>query len=94
MFGVVFYLCGRHEPHVIGMNGDRRRLTVPSTPPNLTGFVTPRDLLRWAQRRPGDKRAIAEEGYMLLAERLRREDEKEEVRGVGIGGLFCVSMYV
>lgn len=44
-----------------------------------TGFVTPRDLLRWAQRRPDNKQAIAEEGYMLLAERLRREDEKEEV---------------
>ena len=45
------------------------------------GFVTPRDLLRWAQRRPGSKQAIAEEGFMLLAERLRRDDEKEEVRG-------------
>ncbi|CAM9190807.1 unnamed protein product [Chrysoparadoxa australica] len=46
------------------------------------GFITPRDLMRWANRCPHGKQAIAEEGYMLLAERLRVEDEKAEVRHV------------
>ncbi|CAM9811475.1 unnamed protein product, partial [Phaeothamnion confervicola] len=46
------------------------------------GFIGPRDLLRWAGRAPSDKRAIAVEGYMLLAERLRSEDERNEIRVV------------
>ena len=39
------------------------------------GFITPRDLLRWAGRSPSTYAALAEEGYMLLAERLRMEGE-------------------
>ena len=46
------------------------------------GFVTPRDLLRWAARHPEGKLALAQEGLMLLCERLRREDEKDEVQKV------------
>jgi midasin len=44
------------------------------------GFITPRDLLRWAERRAPSKLELAREGYMLLAERLRTEDEKCCVR--------------
>ena len=36
------------------------------------GFITPRDLLRWAGRNPRTSQELAEEGFMLLAERLRR----------------------
>ena len=46
------------------------------------GLVTPRDLLRWAHRNPGSKLELAEEGYMLLAERLRSEAEKSAVKDV------------
>jgi midasin len=45
-------------------------------------FITPRDLLRWAERHSGTKQDLAEHGYMLLAERLRTEDEKDMVRSV------------
>lgn len=40
------------------------------------GFITPRDLLRWAERGSSSKLELAREGYMLLAERLRTDDEK------------------
>lgn len=44
------------------------------------GLITPRDLLRWAERDSSSKTDLAIEGYMLLAERLRSEDEKKLVR--------------
>lgn len=46
------------------------------------GFITTRDLLRWAERRPATRQALAEEGYCLLAERLRKDEEKEVVKQV------------
>jgi midasin len=46
------------------------------------GLITPRDLLRWAERGGSSKTAIAMEGYMLLAERLRTDEEKHIVRSV------------
>ena len=46
------------------------------------GLITPRDLLRWAERGGSSKPAIAREGYMLLAERLRTDEEKEIVKDV------------
>lgn len=46
------------------------------------GFITTRDLLRWAERRPATKQALAEEGYCLLAERLRKDEEKALVKQV------------
>lgn len=45
-------------------------------------FITPRDLLRWAERKASSKLELAEQGYMLLAERLRSEEEKLLVREV------------
>jgi midasin len=38
-----------------------------------------KDLLRWAERKAISKEKLAEEGYMLLCERLRNEDEKDIV---------------
>lgn len=46
------------------------------------GFITLRDLFRWADRHPEDIQQLANEGYMLLAERLRNDDEKEVVKTV------------
>ncbi|WCJ27054.1 Midasin [Euphorbia peplus] len=49
------------------------------------GFITPRDLFRWANRLKcfGDsKESMAEQGYYLLAERLRDEGEKVVVQEV------------
>ena len=40
------------------------------------GFITLRDLFRWAERKPGSYDELAITGYMLLAERLRKEEEK------------------
>lgn len=44
------------------------------------GLITPRDLLRWAERRAGSKTELGEEGFMLLGERLRGFSERELVR--------------
>ncbi|CAB9508662.1 Nuclear chaperone required for maturation and nuclear export of pre-60S ribosome subunits (By similarity) [Seminavis robusta] len=44
------------------------------------GLITPRDLLRWAERQASSKLQLAQDGYMLLAERLRTEEEKRVVR--------------
>ncbi|XP_027334240.1 midasin [Abrus precatorius] len=49
------------------------------------GFITPRDLFRWAERykRFGSSyEDLAKDGYYLLAERLRDEDEKSVVQEV------------
>ena len=46
------------------------------------GLITPRDLLRWAGRGSLSKTDLALEGYMLLAERLRIDEEKDVVRSV------------
>ncbi|RHY65930.1 hypothetical protein DYB30_003550 [Aphanomyces astaci] len=46
------------------------------------GFITTRDLLRWAQRQPTTKQKVAEEGYFLLAERLRKDEDKLVVQQV------------
>lgn len=45
-------------------------------------FITPRDLLRWAERHCGSKQDLAKHGFMLLAERLRSKEEKRLVRDV------------
>eukprot|EP01052_Picozoa_sp_SAG31_P017819 SAG31_NODE_1236_length_9195_cov_6.761214_1_plen_2798_part_10 len=46
------------------------------------GYVTARDLFRWAERRPGDRTELAQHGYMLLAERARKEEERQFVQDV------------
>ncbi len=44
------------------------------------GFITLRDLFRWAARKPNGYQELANEGYMLLAERLRTPEEKAVIR--------------
>src|SRR3981189_3503926 len=39
-------------------------------------FATLRDLFRWAQREAVGYQQLAENGYMLLAERVRRDQER------------------
>ncbi|AET01690.2 midasin [Medicago truncatula] len=49
------------------------------------GFITPRDLFRWAERYKKfgkSQEDLAKDGYYLLAERLRDEDEKSVVQEV------------
>ncbi|KAL7319508.1 AAA ATPase midasin [Mucor circinelloides] len=46
------------------------------------GFITLRDLFRWAGRDPQGYQELAENGYMLLAERCRKDEEKKVVKQV------------
>ncbi|KAI8086936.1 P-loop containing nucleoside triphosphate hydrolase protein [Gilbertella persicaria] len=46
------------------------------------GFITLRDLFRWAGRDPQGYQELAEHGYMLLAERCRKDEEKKVVKQV------------
>lgn len=46
------------------------------------GFATLRDLFRWANRDAVGYQELADNGYMLLAERARREDDKAVVKEV------------
>jgi midasin len=39
-------------------------------------------LFKWAERQPVGYQQLAEEGYMLLAERLRSDEEKDVIRAV------------
>ncbi|KAK0646139.1 hypothetical protein B0T16DRAFT_352277 [Cercophora newfieldiana] len=45
-------------------------------------FATLRDLFRWAMREVDTRQEIAENGFMLLAERVRKPEEREEVKKV------------
>lgn len=46
------------------------------------GFITPRDLFRWAERGAVGYQALAEEGFMVLGERLRGAGERGVVAEV------------
>ncbi|KAF2653215.1 midasin [Lophiostoma macrostomum CBS 122681] len=45
-------------------------------------FATLRDLFRWAQRKADTIQDLANNGYMLLAERVRKEEERRAVKKV------------
>src|SRR5271169_3532418 len=45
-------------------------------------FATLRDLFRWAQREAVGYQQLAENGFMLLAERVRRDQERSVVKEV------------
>ncbi|KAL2201432.1 hypothetical protein P885DRAFT_73781 [Corynascus similis CBS 632.67] len=45
-------------------------------------FATLRDLFRWALREAETRQEIAENGFMLLAERVRKPEERDEVKKV------------
>jgi hypothetical protein len=44
------------------------------------GLITPRDLFKWANRGAVSYEQLAENGYMLLGERLRSEAERSVVQ--------------
>ena len=46
------------------------------------GAVTMRDLIKWGHRQSHDLLTLADDGYMLLGEKLKREDEKLMVANV------------
>ncbi|KAL2155988.1 hypothetical protein VTH82DRAFT_732 [Thermothelomyces myriococcoides] len=54
-------------------------------------FATLRDLFRWALREADTRQEIAEHGFMLLAERVRKPEERDEVRKV-IESVFKVKI--
>jgi len=45
-------------------------------------FATLRDLFRWALRNADTRQEIADNGFMLLAERVRKPEERDEVKRV------------
>lgn len=66
-----------HAKVLVGvMTSLRQRRSKSSVFQGRDGLITPRDLLRWAERSGSSKLDLAREGYMLLAERLRNQDEK------------------
>ncbi|GAB1320673.1 AAA ATPase midasin [Madurella fahalii] len=54
-------------------------------------FATLRDLFRWALRESDTRQEIAEHGFMLLAERVRKPEERDEVKKV-IEEIFKVTI--
>lgn len=46
------------------------------------GFITPRDLFKWAGRGSDSYQGLAEDGFMLLGERLRSPGERATVLSV------------
>ncbi|KAI6359331.1 hypothetical protein MCOR25_007092 [Pyricularia grisea] len=54
-------------------------------------FATLRDLFRWAFRAADNRDQVAQNGYMLLAERVRNEQERLAVKGV-IESVFKVKI--
>lgn len=86
MVSILELRCGCPPTHakllVKVMSALRQRRSQSGVFRGKDGLITPRDLLRWAERGGSSKSAIAMEGYMLLAERLRSDEEKEIVRSV------------
>eukprot|EP01038_Epipyxis_sp_PR26KG_P006887 gene6887-9437_t len=46
------------------------------------GAVTTRDLIKWGKRRPQSLLEVANEGYMILAEKLRSKEDKEMIKNL------------
>lgn len=46
------------------------------------GFITPRDLFRWAERGAVGYQQLAEDGFCILGERLRNDEERRVVQEV------------
>lgn len=60
----------------------QRRRTHSSVFAGRHGLITARDLFRWAQRGAVGYEALATDGHLLLAERLRTPDERATVQQV------------
>ncbi|KAK9849644.1 hypothetical protein WJX84_000969, partial [Apatococcus fuscideae] len=58
----------------------QRRRQVSNMFAGKRGFITARDLFKWAERQPAGPQAFAEEGYLLLGERLRTHAEQADVQ--------------
>lgn len=95
LVNILHLRCGSPLSHakqlVSVMEGLRQRRGSSSVFLGRDSLITPRDLLRWAGRGCSSKAELAQEGYMLLAERLRSQEEKECVKneieaklGVGV----------
>ncbi|KAF9586477.1 AAA ATPase midasin [Lunasporangiospora selenospora] len=54
------------------------------------GFITLRDLFRWAGRGAGSYEELAKDGYMILAERCRKDEERVIVKEVLEEVMRCV----
>lgn len=78
--------CGcppSHAKHLVNiMTSLRHRRSKSNLFLGKDSFITPRDLLRWAERKVSTKQELAEQGYMLLAERLRSKEERVLVQSV------------
>ncbi|KAJ1566126.1 AAA ATPase midasin, partial [Nowakowskiella sp. JEL0078] len=59
--------------------GKLRSRIFDSSGSTIQGIVTLRDLFRWAGRNATGYQQLAEDGYMILAERIRRADDKQIV---------------
>ena len=46
------------------------------------GYITPRDLFRWAERLPSTYQELSDHGFLLLAERCRKPEERQVVKDV------------
>jgi len=57
----------------------QRRRAVSNVFAGRHGYITPRDLFRWAGRGAIGYQELAENGFALLGERLRGEDERRTV---------------
>ncbi len=64
------------------MSALRKRRSKSSVFRGKDGLITPRDLLRWAERKVTSKQDLAIQGWMLLAERLRDDEEKSLVKAI------------
>ena len=84
MVSILQLRCGcppSHAKHLVSiMDSLRQRRSRSGVFLGKDGFISPRDLLRWAERGASSKRELAREGFMLLAERLRNAEEKDYVK--------------
>jgi len=81
---VVAHRCGVPPSHAARLVSaqralERARFAGGDAFAGRAALVTPRDLLRWASRRAGTYRELAEVGFSLLGERLRERAEREAV---------------
>ena len=75
-----------HQRHSLFLPCDRLRSVASSQVSNVFagkhGFITPRDLFKWAGRGAVGYEQLAENGYLLLGERLRTVEDRAVVRQV------------
>ena len=67
---------------VVVMRELQRRRALSNVFAGRHGFITPRDLFRWAGRGAVGYQQLAEDGFAILGERLRSDDERNTVSEV------------